>query len=215
MLHYLPGCDVKKNHKEACLRVESYMQSHQSLIDQCCRVTHQFLKDNETIVNNCTMCDIILRESHPTSDVLSLYEYILSDQHFPFVDHHGEHITIQDCFRTRENTSLQNAVRECLKRMNFTIVELDDNRDQSKYCGVWLNNEPSKECIRVAPNTFKNIIDYHLVLLPYEEQVKRMKENLKRYKTKTIVVYCNGCEKGIKLGGGQPLHMIELIAKGL
>lgn len=35
------------------------------------------------------------------------------------------------------------------------------------------------------------------------------------YTTQQIAVYCNGCEKGIKLGGKQPIHMVELLAEGL
>jgi hypothetical protein len=30
-----------------------------------------------------------------------------------------------------------------------------------------------------------------------------------------VIVYCNGCEKGIKAGGGKPVHIVELLAEGL
>ena len=33
--------------------------------------------------------------------------------------------------------------------------------------------------------------------------------------TEEVAVYCNGCERGILLGGGKPVHMIELLASGL
>ena len=215
MLHYLPGCDVKKNHPQALLAIEKYMQEKGAIIDQCCRNKDKFLEDNDIIVHNCTLCHLVLEETYPHTQIMSLYEYILKDEHFPWVDHHGESITIQDCWRTRKNSALQTAIRPCLKKMNYTIVEMEENYDKTKYCGVWLNNPPAKDCVEIAPKTFHDIIENHLHLLSQEEQVRQMQQWCQHYTTQQIAVYCNGCEKGIKLGGKQPIHMVELLAEGL
>lgn len=42
MLHYLPGCDVKKNHPQALLAIQKYMQEKGAIIDQCCRNKDKF-----------------------------------------------------------------------------------------------------------------------------------------------------------------------------
>ena len=90
-----------------------------------------------------------------------------------------------------------------------------ENYDKTKYCGVWLNNSPAKDCIEVAPQTFSRIIKNDIHLLSLEKQKEQMINWVKQYTTKQILVYCNGCERGVKLGGKQPLHMIELLAEGL
>ncbi|MFV0395705.1 MAG: hypothetical protein ACK5LC_15180 [Coprobacillaceae bacterium] len=215
MLHYLPGCDVRKNHSKAVLKMETYMKNQNASIERCCRVKNKFLFDGDTIIQNCTLCDLILKETHPDNTCLSLYEYVLEDENFPWVNHKGEKITIQDCWRTKDNLTLQKAIRKCLLKMNFTIMEMEENYDKTKFCGVWLNNEPAKDCIEVAPKTFSNILEKHTNLLPQEEQVKSMHNWVSKYTTKQIAVYCNGCEKGVRLGGGNPIHMIELLAEGL
>lgn len=215
MLHYLPGCDVQKNHPQAVLKMRDYMIKQGAIIDQCCRVKDKFLNQEDTIVNNCTLCNLILKERYQETKCLSLYEYILEDENFPWINHHGKEITVQDCWRTKDNLAMQNAIRQCLKKMNFKIVEMDDNFDQTKYCGVWLNNNPSKECIELAPHTMNDIIENHIELLSEKEQIEKMENWVSNYKTEDVLVYCNGCEKGIKLGGGNPIHIIELLAKGL
>lgn len=215
MFHYLPGCDVRKNHPEAILKIENYIKKQEIIIEKCCRVKNKFLEDGDTIINNCTLCHLILKETHPDHECLSLYEYILKDENFPFVDHHGEKITLQDCWRTRDHLVLQKAVRECLRKMNYTIIEMEENYNKTQYCGVWLNNNPAQECLTVAPHTFHDITENYIHLLSEEEQLKNMQEWGKQYTTDTIAVYCNGCEKGIKLGGKKPIHLVELLAEGL
>lgn len=215
MLHYLPGCDVRKNHQGAVLAVQQYMERNGAIIDQCCRVKNNFLEIGDIIINNCTLCHIVLNETHPDNECSSVYEYVLKDKDFPWINHHGESITVQDCFRTRDDRTLQKAVRECLKKMNYTIVEMEENYDKTKYCGVWLHNTPAKDCIEVAPKTLHDIMENHIHLLPEKEQVKCMKEWVSHYPTNQVLVYCNGCERGMKIGEGHPIHLIELLAEGL
>lgn len=215
MLHYLPGCDVYKNHPTASFKIQQYMKENGVIIDKCCRVKNQFLTHQDTIITNCTLCNLILKETHSQTKQISLYEYVLNDPSFPWVDHHGEAITLQDCWRTRDDLNLQNAVRLCLEKMNFTVIEMDENYSHTKYCGVWLYNKPAKDCLEIAPLTFHNIIENYTHLLSIEEQTLRMQKWCEQYHTNYVVVYCNGCEKGIKLGGKKPLHIIELLAKGL
>lgn len=167
------------------------------------------------IVNNCTLCNIILNEKYQETECLSLYEYVLKDEHFPWVNHHGEKMTVQDCFRTRDNLSLQKAIRACLEKMNYTIVEMEQNYEKTEYCGVWLHNLPSQECMSLAPKTMNDIVENHVHLLSPDEQINKMKHWVSQYTTHQVLIYCNGCEKGIKLGGGNPVHIIELLAEGL
>ena len=33
------------------------------------------------------------------------------------------------------------------------------------------------------------------------------------HRSTDVLVYCNGCERGIKMGGGKPMHIVELLAE--
>lgn len=214
MLYYLPGCDVRKNHPEAIDKIEQYMLKKGATIAQCCRTKQQLLKEGDTIVHNCTMCQLILDEVYPNNQCLSLYEYILNDQAFPFANHHQQAIIIQDCWRMKNHQNFQKAIRECLKQMNFHIIEMPDCFEKTRFCGVWRYNALSPDCIELAPQTFQAIQkDIHL--LPQEKQIEKMKQWVQRYHHQKVVVYCNGCEKGIRLGQGECWHMVELLAQGL
>lgn len=215
MLYYLPGCDVNKNHPIAGKKIQHYMKEKEAQFVRCCRDKKLSLKQDDEVIINCTLCDLVLRETHPYTKRISLYEYVLMDNEFPWVDHHGEAIVIQDCWRTREDFLLQRAVRECLKKMNFKIIEMSENHEKTKYCGVWLYNEPAKDCIDIAPKTMNKIIENDMTLLSPQEQELRMKRWCEQYPINQIAVYCNGCESGIKLGGKTVIHMIELLAEGL
>lgn len=213
MKYYLPGCDVRRNHPNASAKMTEYMNSKGIEIAQCCRKDLSFLKDGDTIIENCTLCELMLKERVPNIPFQSLYEYLLETD-FQWPNYHGKKIIVQDCWRTRDNISIQNAVRDVLKRMNIQIMEADNNREKSEYCGVWLNNPPAKDCVMLAPNTFTELETYRH-LLTKEEQEEKMSEWVKQYNGMPVVVYCNGCEKGIKLGHGNPIHLIELITGNL
>lgn len=213
MKYYLPGCDVRRNHPKASAKMTEYMKSKGIEIAQCCRKDLSFLKEGDSIIENCTLCELMLKERVPDTPFQSLYEYLL-DTDFIWPDYHGETMIVQDCWRTRDNISIQNAVREALKRMNIQIIETDNNREKSEYCGVWLNNPPASDCVKLAPNTFTELENYRHILTK-EEQEEKMMEWVKQYNGMPVIVYCNGCEKGIKLGHGNPVHLIELISRDL
>ena len=99
--------------------------------------------------------------------------------------------------------------------MNYTIVEMENNYDKTTYCGIWIFGKPMQNCIDVAPKTMNHLIDHYVEILSNTEKEQRMKEWVKHYHTDQVLVYCNGCEKGLKIGGITPTHLIELIAEKL
>lgn len=214
MLHYLPGCDVLKNHGQAINKLTKYMQEQGAIIDQCCRSKDDFLKEGDVLVQNCTLCQLLIKERYPQVNCISLYEYVLQDYHFPWSNHQGEIISIQDCLRTKENRVFQESIRKCLQKMNYTIIELDDAFEKTTFDGVWIYNEPLDICKEIAPQTMQKLKEHFIQLLPQDIQEKKMKEWVRRYTT-DVLVYCNGCERGIRIGGIQPIHLVELLAENL
>ena len=213
MNYYIPGCDVRRNHPEAVKKMEKWMNDHGVLSAPCCRKDLSFLKEGDMIVENCTLCELMLRERVPDTPFISLWEY-LDRTDFEWPDWQGKELTLQDCRRTTDNVHLQDAVRSVLNKMNLRIVEMEENREKSQYCGVWYNNPPAPDCAELAPVIFAKLEEQR-ILLSLEEQKEKMKEWIKQYPTDEIAVYCNGCEKGIRLGGGKPLHLIELVTRDL
>lgn len=214
MLHYLPGCDVRKNHPQAIEKLTNYMKNQGALIDRCCRNKEDFLKENDVLVQNCTLCQLLIQEKYPQVTCLSTYEYILQDTHFPWPNHQGEVIAIQDCLRTKENRTFQEAIRKCLLKMNYTIIELEDAYEKTNFDGIWIYNEPAAICKEIAPKTMKRLKENYFQFLSPKLQEQKMKEWVKHY-TSDVLVYCNGCERGLKMGGIQPIHIVELLAENL
>lgn len=215
MMHYLPGCDVRKNHPLAMEKLTAYMRSHGAIIDTCCRTRETLMQPGDVMIQNCTMCDLIIRETHPQNTCMSLYEYILQDSRFPFVSHAGERIVVQDCLRTRHQYALQEAVRACLKKMHFEIVEMPEHHEKTCFDGIFWYTKPPQICLEVAPHTMGKLVSEHLEMLREDEQVARMQQWVQPYRDQLMLVYCNACEKGIRLGGGHPVHLVELLAEGL
>lgn len=215
MLHYLPGCDVRKNHPEAIKKLTNYMKEQGAKIEACCRTKEQLSAKEDTIINNCTMCDFILRETHPETTVMSLYEYVLKDNHFPWIDHHGQKITVQDCLRTKDNKNMLDAIRTCLEKMNFEVVELAENFEKARFDGLWIYNPPMDICLDLAPITMKKFTDTYFEIIDKDEQEKRMQSSVQQYQTDKVLTYCNGCERGMKFGGITPIHLVELLSEGL
>ena len=215
MLHYLPGCDVRKNHPEAIKKLTIYMKNQGAQEEVCCRSKEKLLNKDDVMVNNCTLCDIILREMYPDNKIISTYEYVLNDPNFPWIDHHGQEITIQDCLRTKDNKAMLDAIRECLKKMNFKIIELDENYEKTNFDGVWIYNKPMQICLDLAPKAINKIMDNYYEELDEYQQTKRMEQHIQQYPSDLVLTYCNGCERGLKRGGISPVHLVELISEGL
>ena len=211
MIYYIPGCDVNRNHPEAGHRALAYMEEKGVPEGRCCRKKIDYLKDGDTLVTDCTQCNLIFAERVPSVHIISLYEFVLQDPRFFWKDHHGEAMTLQDCWRTRNDPVIQDAVRECLWHMNISVTELENSHEKADFCGVWLNNPAPEDCVRAAPKTFRMLEEYRTILSPEEQKAKMEAYVREHIHTERTAVYCNGCEKGLRLGGAEPVHMIELL----
>lgn len=68
-------------------------------------------------------------------NIKSLWELILFDDDFTYPNYHSQTVIVQDCWRAKDRTAEQNAVRELLRKMNFEIHELPNNRENTDFCG--------------------------------------------------------------------------------
>ena len=163
------------------------------------------------MVSICHNCSAIFEERHPEIQRESIWELILSDENFPYPNHRGEAITVQDCWRSKENFAEQEAVREILRRMNFEVVELAENHEQTKFCGYSLYQPQPPRNPALAPKRFlhgaQGLFQPHTA----EEKLKLMQDYCAQIRTDKIVAYCHYCVRGLKLGGAQAYHLAELL----
>lgn len=216
MIWYLPGCTTTALHPEAAAKLKAYVMRDGMPEAPCCKDEDvSVLRDGDTVITCCTNCDLMLAERLPKVRIISLYEYLLGVPDFPWPDLGGSRMTLQDCWRERHNTAIQDAVRACLKKMNVSVIELPDDRERSTYCGVWLNTPITPANLKYAPKTFGEIRDKYLVLLSDVEKREKMQAYAENWPTQEVVIYCNGCERGVRLTDKTPRHMVELLAMRL
>lgn len=213
---YLPSCNFKAAHPEVSEKLQAYLRNKPDTeIAGCCRVSQDLFHEGDTVLTNCVSCAIITDEVSPQANEMSLYEYLLQDPLFPWPDHHGEKITVQDCYRTVHKPQVQKAVRECLLRMNMVPVEIEENYEKTRFDGPFRYTKMPSGNLKIAPVFFNKLNDEYIEVLPAEEQERIMKEWVRQYQTERVVVYCNSCLNGVKMGGANGVHLLDLAAENL
>lgn len=209
---YFPSCKFTAYSPESSRKTKQYLQDNYDVqIAGCCRPGHKSVTEKDTVIYICNTCAAFCRESTPAHNVLSIWELLLQDKKFPFLDHKGKAITLQDCWRTYDNRAQQEAVREILRLMNIEILEMEENYDQTKFCGTSLLEALSKQNGELAPQRFIKNADGFFTSHTPEEQETLMKNHCETIQTDEVVSYCVACVKGINLGGKQGIHLLDLL----
>ena len=215
MLYYLPSCNFSALCPEASRRIKAYLAKKPGVtVSGCCRPLQKRLTEEDTVLTICLTCAALSREAS-AAQVKSVWEYLLEDDAFPWPDYGGERVTVQDCWRARENPALQQAVRACMRRMNITPVELEENLERTRFDGTWLMNPVAERNMQLAPRFFGEVQEHWTTPLPPEEQQRRMTEWASQYVTDRVAVYCNSCLSGVRMGGAGGVHLMELATRDL
>lgn len=214
MIYYLPSCNFTAAHKDDSMKIRAWMKEHGVTVAGCCRPTQKILKEGDLVLHNCTSCNLITSEASPQADQMSVYEYLLNEESFPWPDFHGEEITVQDCWRARNNMNEMKAVRECLKRMNMVPVELESNYEKTTFDGPFLYTPVSKGNLVIAPVTYGKIAE-EITPLSKEEIAEKMKDWVRQYTTERIAVYCNACLRGLEMTEVRGVHLLSLMLDNL
>jgi hypothetical protein len=159
----------------------------------------------------CHNCNNIIEEVHPGVRVGSLWELIDADPAFPFPKYSGLSATVQDCWRARNRSAEQAAVRSLLSKMHINYVEAPENREQTEFCGVSLYRPQPPRNPKLAPKHYvESAVGKFMPHTP-EEQSALMKEHCKRYQTDTVICYCHYCLEGLAIGGVDGRHLAQLL----
>jgi hypothetical protein len=232
---YVAGCVFTKEEPELSAKIQDYLKQRFHIqIIRCCVPNYkieEFTADmpewlqpqwksiphykdftaDSTMVYICHNCSAIFQETMPEVKRLSLWELIFSDTEFPFPDYSHEKMTLQDCWRSYDNRSEQDAVRTLLRKMNVDIVEQEENYEKTQFCGVSLYAPSPKRNLELAPKRYVENAEGKFIPRTNEEQQKLMWEHCKNITTDKVVAYCHYCVKGLKVGGKQAKHLASLL----
>lgn len=215
-LLYFPGCKYTAHNPVASQKIQNYVaKNYQAQIAACCSIDYKKPTPGQTCVYVCPTCAGILRESAPQAKVISIWELLQNDHKFPWPDYQNEEISLQDCWRSFDDNNLHQAIRQVLKNCNIKVIEGADNREKSRFCGLSLLKPPSPRYHKLAPKRFIQRGADIFTPCSEEEQLKKMQEHCRHFKTETVICYCTGCLEGLQKGGKTAVHLMDILTSRL
>ena len=212
MYIYYPSCNFQRFFPETAKKIRAYLNTQSDVkIAGCCHKTSDLPVAGDTIMTICMSCMHVLEERRPDIPGISLLQYLLQKEDFAWPDFDGQKMTLQDCFRARGYHKLQDAVRECLRRMHVEIIEMPHNRDEETYDGNFLLHPPFPQNVAEAPKYYGEYLPQYVTVMPKEEWIQVYKEQAAKYETEPVVTYCNSCRNGLKEAGVSVYHIAEMI----
>lgn len=212
--YYFPACKYSGRSPENTSRLKAYLADHFGVESTgCCSIDHSKPGAGDEALYHCPTCGLILAESSKAGRLRSVYEFLFEDEHFPWPDYGGEAMTVQDCWRTRENKAFLDAVRACLQKMNVKIIEVEQRYGKADYCGPALFRTPSERYVTLAPKSLVEKWCHHT--LPEDEIVEKMQEYAGRWTTEKIVCTCMGCLAGVAMTEHTPVHLLDMVTSQL
>lgn len=232
---YIASCNFTKAYPALSYAIQQYVKSRwQMELMRCCtpkyrtRSTEEALpahyrpqwqaidpylqlQAGDTICSVCNNCLSIVQETHPEVNFKSLWEMISDDDQFLFPNLGGKEMTVQDCWRSYDNPNLQNAVRAILSKMNVSIVELDENREKTNFCGTSLYQSGSARTLKLAPIRYVQHGEGKFIPHTDEQRKSLMLTHAQKFCTDEVLCYCHTCQKGLELGEKKAIHLAQLL----
>ena len=204
MYTYFPSCNFNKMAPETAKKLGAYLKDKMPKAG-CCRVDQKDYSDT-TALYFCQACREVLEGK---MDCENLFVWLDRQEDFVWPEYPGLTVNVQDCWRDREHPEIFDAVRSILKKMKITVIEMEENREKSVYCGN-LHFEPEKE-ENIA--LMEKYPDTPIYMMPEDVQMQLMAEQAEKYTCAMVVTYCNRCTICAREVGVNAVHLMELIFK--
>ncbi len=212
---FFPGCKVKARYPEASRKLSEAVErfGFADKITGCCRVNHQSLNADDTAVTICCNCMAMIDEDGANEDMLSVWELIDQTPDFPLPDYGGMTVAIQDCGRAYDRREMQDAIRSILMKMNVNVIECDDSREKSTYCGSSFLMAAPKQEAAFAPKRYVEDAKKRSIYVETDpdEIPSILKAHAEKIPVEDVVVYCTACDAGLETSGKHPVNLIELV----
>ncbi len=214
MIYYLQPCTFTGTNNRTSEKIRDYLAQQGVAICGCCHYSQGLFQPGDTVLFICDACAAVTGERAPQAKLDSVYRYLLDDEHFIWPNYGGEQITLQDSWALRNYPQVQEEVRDCLKRMNFTAVELPNNWEKADFEGPARYKHRSQRKLSFAP-TAMAAIDEQTLPEPKDGIQAEMQRHAAQYTTKRAVAYTNGTLGGIQMGGANGVHILDLITRDM
>ena len=165
----------------------------------------------DTVYSLCHNCSNIIEEMHPGVNVCSLWELIDQDEQFPIPQYSGMRAAIQDCWRAKDRTAEQDAVRSLLSKMNIVYTELPENRNRTEFCGSSLYRKQPERNPKLAPKHYAEGAEGKFIPHSEEEITAIMKDWCASMPEDNVICYCHYCLEGLLAGGADAVHIAQLL----
>lgn len=194
MYIYYPSCNFAISSPQTAKKVKSYFQE-KMMIAKCCKIEKRNFNKDDIGLYVCQACREQIKDKVHT---ISLWEYIDQLDNFDFPNYQGQKMYLQDCWRDRNYIEVHQAVRSILKKMNIEVIEIEKNRENSIFCGT----------LHYENETLK---DDHLSHYDQDIQERYMHDYVQQFQDIQVICTCNRCLKGILLGEGNGIHLLDLL----
>ncbi len=234
--YYIASCVFTSRFPELSSRIQDYIRTRWNMpIVRCCVPKYKLqeftdkmpegkFRENWTalpdsgsfaagdeVYSLCHNCNNIIEEMHSGVSVRSLWELIDRDETFPFPDHSGLTVTVQDCWRSRERADEQKAVRNLLEKMHIRYAECAENHGKTEFCGMSLYRPQPPRNPKLAPIHYVEKAAGKFIPHTEEEQIRLMREYCRQFTTETVVCYCHYCLEGLTAGSVDGRHIAQLL----
>lgn len=209
---FFPSCKAKADYPASSARLHEYMAQRYGVAPiGCCRAHHKDLTPADTALVVCNNCAAILEESSQAGSIAFVWSLIDNDTSFSFPDYHNERMTVQDCWVAVEKRTVQDTVRSLLRKMHIDIVELAENYDRTRFCGVNLLAKCNPSNAKLAPRRY--VVEGAHMFTPCDAdaQVARFQHHCQQISTERVACYCKFCTDAITMGGKKGVHLLELL----
>lgn len=204
---YFPSCNFTKASPETAKKLRAYMKEKMPVAG-CCRCDKTPYPPGDTALYFCQACRETLEQKPENRLVLqNLFVWLNAQEDFPWPDRRGLTVNVQDCWRDRNHPEIFEAVRSCLRKMGVSILEMEENREKSVFCGN-LHFEPRLPENRALVESRPGVPLYDYT---QEEQARLFSEQAKKLTASLAVTYCNRCTAGLLLGGANAVHLLDLL----
>ena len=185
---FAPGCALCNYKPHLVSEVFNYLQTRKIVTDlytPCCK-SDEIIDMDTTMINCCPGCSHYFETRYSNVRAVSLWKTLLSTD-FPFPDYQGEEMTIHDACHARHRNSaeMQESARLLCKRMNITLIEPGNTRDEARCCGGCATGYETRR----------------------EMAIKRTED----FPKENVVVYCTGCVRSFSLTQIHPRHLLDLL----
>ena len=209
--YFFPSCKATAQYKRASKDARAYVKDKLDLNPiGCCRPNHTKLLAEDTAVVVCNNCALIIEEN-TDANIEFLWQVIDEDPDFPFPDYGGEKITVQDCWIAFDKPQAHDAVRSLMRKMNIEVVELDESREKTKFCGPNLCAPCTESNAELAHKRYVEQFPHMFTPMEHDEQVAHFQKHCEQIQTDKVACYCKFCTDGIKMGGKTGVHLLELL----